>query len=153
MKKKILFLCTHNSARSQMAEGLINYYFGDRYKAKSAGVEVSTVNPFAIEVMREIGIDITHHYSKHVNQFINEEFDYIITVCDHAKEHCPYFPGGKIYIHKSFEDPSRVKGSDKAKLAAFRKIRDQIKLWLEENFGNKKEPSPESIGEIFKVNL
>ena len=151
MKKKILFLCTHNSARSQMAEGIMNYYFGNRYEAKSAGVEVSKVNPFAIEVMKEIGIDISHHYSKHANKFLNETFDFIITVCDHAKEHCPYFPGGKIYIHKSFEDPSSAKGTEEEKRAVFRRIRDEIKKWLEENFKDGKEPQPDNIGEIFVV--
>ncbi len=152
MKKKVLFLCTHNSARSQMAEGLMNHYFGEYYEAKSAGVEVSKVNPFAISVMKEIGIDISHHYSKHVNEFINEEFDFIITVCDHAKEHCPYFPGGKAYIHRSFEDPSKVTGSDQEKIYAFRKVRDEIKRWLTESFGDGKEPKPEEIGTLFTVN-
>jgi arsenate reductase len=151
MKKKILFLCTHNSARSQMAEGLMNSYFGDKYEAKSAGVEVSKVNPFATIAMKEIGIDISHHYSKHANEFLNEKFDFIITVCDHAKEHCPYFPGGKIYVHKSFEDPSDAKGTEEEKLAVFRKVRDQIKAWLFKNFEDGKEPKPENIGEIFVV--
>ncbi len=151
MKKKVLFLCTHNSARSQMAEGLMNYYFGDRYIAKSAGVEVSRVNPFAILAMKELGIDISHHYSKHANEFLGEEFDFIITVCDHAKEHCPYFPGGKAYIHRSFEDPSSIEGEDEDKLKAFRRIRDEIKDWLIENFKDGKEPKLENIGQIFTV--
>ena len=151
MKKKVLFLCTHNSARSQMAEGLLNYFYGEKYEAKSAGVEVSQVNPYAIEVMKEIGIDISNHYSKHANKFLGEEFDFIITVCDHAKEHCPYFPGGKVYIHHSFRDPSSVKGSPEEIKAVFKNVRDQIKEWLDKNFGDEKEPSPENIGEVFKV--
>ncbi len=152
MKKKVLFLCTHNSARSQMAEGLLNHYYGDLYEAKSAGVEVSHVNPFAIEVLKEIGIDISHHYSKHANQFIGERFDYIITVCDHAREHCPYFPGGKRYIHRSFKDPSTVQGTEEEKREAFRKTRDEIKKWIDENFGKNEEIEPEKIGEVFIVN-
>lgn len=151
MKKKVLFLCTHNSARSQMAEGIMNYYFGNLYEAKSAGVEASKVNPLAIEVLREMGIDISSHYSKHVDKFLNESFDFIITVCDHAREHCPYFPGGKAYIHKSFEDPSRVEGTYEEKKAVFRKVREEIKEWLEENFKDGKEPEPENIGEIFII--
>ncbi len=152
MKKKVLFLCTHNSARSQMAEGLMNHYLGDRYIAKSAGVETSKVNPFAILAMKELGIDISHHYSKHLNEFLGEEFDFIITVCDHAKEHCPYFSGGKTYIHKSFEDPSSIEGEDNEKIKAFRRIRDEIKDWLIENFKDKKGLKLENIGQIFTVN-
>ena len=139
MKKGILFICTHNSARSQMAEGLLNHLFGDRYKAFSAGTKPSGVNPLAIEVMKEIGIDISNHRSKSLKEFEGQEFDYVVTVCDSAKEECPYFSGGRKHIHKSFTDPSGYKGTEEEKLEFFRKVRDEIRDWIEETFG-KGEP-------------
>ncbi len=139
MKKRVLFICTHNSARSQMAEGLLNRLFGDRYEAFSAGTKPSGVNPLAVEVMKEIGIDISHHRSKSLEEFEGQEFDYVITVCDSAKEECPYFAGGKRRIHKSFPDPSSYEGTKEEKIEFFRKVRDQIKSWIEETFG-KGEP-------------
>ncbi len=129
-KLKLLFICTHNSARSQMAEGLANHYFGEWVEAYSAGTEATFVKPHAIKVMEEIGIDMSTHFSKTVYHFENETFDYIITVCDHAKETCPFFPGGKNYLHQSFPDPSDINGDDEAKTEAFRKSRDEIKKWL-----------------------
>lgn len=135
-KLKVLFICTHNSARSQMAEGLANYYLGDKLEAYSAGTEATFVKPLAIKAMSELGIDISHHKSKTVYEFENETFDYVITVCDHAKETCPFFPGGKNYIHKGFKDPSDVQGSEEEKLEAFRRSRDEIKNWLFDFFGN-----------------
>lgn len=134
-KKKVLFLCTHNSARSQMAEGLLCTIYGDKYKSYSAGTEPSKVNPYVIRAMAEIGIDFNGHRSKSVNEFLNEEFDYIVTVCDNAKEACPYFPGGKEYLHESFKDPSSFTGSDDEIMAGIRLVRNEIKAWIEKKFG------------------
>lgn len=134
MKKRVLFLCTHNSARSQMAEGLLNHLFGDRYEAYSAGTNPSGVNPLAVEVMREIGIDISRQRSKSLEEFEGMEFDYVVTLCDGAKEECPYFPG-KRHIHRSFPDPSSFEGSYEEKLELFRRVRDDIRRWIEETFG------------------
>ena len=134
-KKTVLFLCTHNSCRSQMAEGLLNSLFGNFYNAYSAGVEKTKVNPYAIEVMKEIGIDLSKHYSKTIEQFKDENFDYVITVCNTAKEACPFFPGNKI-IHKSFDDPSEFEGDIKKTLEQFRKVRDEIKDWIESVFNS-----------------
>ena len=132
--KKVLFICTHNSARSQMAEGIVNTLLSNKLIAYSAGTEPKEVNPYAIKVMKEIGIDISHHRSKSVYEFKEEKFDIVVTVCDHAKETCPFFPGARKYIHKGFEDPSSVEGEEKEKLAKFRKIRDEIKDWIINTF-------------------
>ncbi|MGB9844129.1 MAG: arsenate reductase ArsC [Caldisericia bacterium] len=134
LKKKILFICTHNSARSQMAEGLMIYFMNDEFSAFSAGTKPTKVNPFAIKVMKEIGIDISNHRSKSVLEFKGEKFDYVVTVCDSAKENCPFFPGAKEYLHKSFEDPSSFEGSEQEKLNKFREIRDEIKNFIFEKF-------------------
>ena len=130
MKKKILIICTHNSARSQMAEGLINALYNDKFEAYSAGTEVSEVRPQTIQVLKEIDIDISHHYSKHLRDFYGTKFDLVVTVCDNAKKVCPVFPGAKQMIHKSFPDPSSVDGTDDEKLNAFRAVRDQIDNWI-----------------------
>lgn len=135
MKKSVLFICTHNSARSQMAEGILRFMYGDKYDVASAGTIASSVNPFAIEVMKEIGIDISNHRSKSIEEFRGKTFDYVITVCDRANETCPFFPG-KVHIHRNFEDPALVTGTDAEKLKVFRSVRDEIKVWIEENFGN-----------------
>ena len=111
-KKRILFICTHNSARSQMAEGMINSLYNDKFEAYSAGTEVAFVKPMAIEVMKEIGIDISNHRSKHIREFYGIEFDLVVTVCDNAQKICPVFPGAKKMIHKSFPDPSGVSGTE-----------------------------------------
>ncbi len=134
MKKRVLFICTHNSARSQMAEGLMNALPGDQYEAFSAGTEPSQVNPYAIKSMSEIDIDISTNRSKNILEFKGMEFDYVITVCDNAKERCPVFPGGGKHIHKGFTDPSRAKGSDDQKLMAFRMVRGEIRDWIQRNF-------------------
>ncbi|HUP64821.1 MAG TPA: arsenate reductase ArsC [Thermoanaerobaculia bacterium] len=131
MKKKILFLCTHNSARSQMAEGLLREMAGDRYEVASAGTERTRVHPLAIEAMREIGIDISGHSSKTLDEFAGETFDAVITVCDRANDSCPIFPGKTERIHWSFDDPSAATGSDAERLQAFRTIRDAIRERLE----------------------
>jgi len=137
MKKKVLFICTHNPARSQMAEGILRTLYGDRYEAYSAGTQLTKVNLYAIKVMSEIGIDISNHRSKSVEEFREKEFDYIVTVCDNAKEVCPFFPGGKTYLHKGFKDPSEFKGNENEIVAEFRRVRDEIKRWIEETFGEK----------------
>ncbi|MHA1231835.1 MAG: arsenate reductase ArsC [Candidatus Helarchaeota archaeon] len=133
-KKKVLFICTHNSARSQMAEGLLKHFHGDRYDVYSAGTDPTKVNPYAIKVMEEIGIDISKNYSKNIDKFLNDDFEFIITVCDRANEFCPFFPGGKKRLHKSFEDPSEFEGSNQEKLDVFRQIRDEIKEWINKIF-------------------
>jgi arsenate reductase (thioredoxin) len=125
-KKKVLILCTGNSARSQMAEGLLRDIAGENLEVASAGVEPSHVRPEAIQVMMEAGIDISNHRSKSVDEFAGQPFDYIITVCDNAQQNCPIFPGKGERIHWSFEDPAAVEGDEHARLHAFREIRDQI---------------------------
>jgi arsenate reductase len=130
MKKRVLILCTGNSARSQMAEGLLRGDAGDRFEVFSAGTKPSRVRPEAIAVMRELGIDISGHRSKSVDEFSGQTFDYVITVCDNAKESCPVFPGAPERIHWSFEDPAAVEGTDAEREAAFRAIRDQIRARL-----------------------
>ena len=137
-KKKVLFLCTANSGRSQMAEGLLRALYGDRFEPYSAGTEPGGVHPLAIEAMRDAGIDITSHYSKSTDEFKGTEFDYVVTVCDHAKEYCPFFPGAKNYIHQSFTDPSSVEGTKEEQAEVFTRVRDEIKDWLKETFGKQK---------------
>jgi arsenate reductase len=119
-----------------MAEGFLNSLYGDVYEAYSAGTEPSRVHPYAAEVMKEDGIDIFNHRSKGVEEFKDKDFDFVITVCDQAKESCPFFPGG-IIIHKAFKDPSQVSGSKDEILAEFRKSRDEIKKWIGETFRKK----------------
>lgn len=126
-KRRVLILCTGNSARSQMAEGLLRHDGGAAFEVFSAGTKPSHVRPEAIEVMREIGIDISGHRSKSVDEFLGQQFDYVITVCDNAKEHCPVFPGNVQLIHWSFEDPAAVTGDAATRLAAFRRVRDQLR--------------------------
>jgi arsenate reductase len=129
-KKRILILCTGNSARSQMAEGLLRHDAGDRFEVFSAGTRPSRLRPEAIAVMRELGIDISGQRSKGVDEFAGHPFDYVVTVCDNARESCPIFPGGTPTIHHSFEDPAAIEGSDEQRLAAFRQVRDEIRIWL-----------------------
>lgn len=126
MRPAILVLCTGNSARSQMGEGLFRHYLGDRFDIHSAGTKPSFVRPEAIAVMAELGIDISNQWSKSVNEFLEREFACIVTVCDNAKESCPHFPGQAQRIHWSFEDPAVVEGDEVVRLDAFRRIRDQI---------------------------
>jgi arsenate reductase len=129
-KKRVLILCMGNSARSQMAEGLLRHDAGNRYTVESAGTKPSTVRPEAITVMKEVGIDITSHRSKHVDEFAGHNFDYVLTVCDNAKESCPVFFGKVVRLHHSFNDPAAVEGTDEKRLAAFRKIRDELRAYL-----------------------
>jgi arsenate reductase len=125
-KKRVLILCTGNSARSQMAEGLFRHQAGDGFEVFSAGTKPTSVRPEAIAAMNEIGIDISGHRSKSVDEFAGKQLDYVITVCDNAKESCPVYPGQTQRVHWPLEDPAAVAGSDEARNAAFRKIRDQI---------------------------
>jgi arsenate reductase len=127
MKHRVLILCTGNSARSQMAEGLLRSMAGDRFKVESAGVAPSFVRPEAIEAMRDIGIDISQHRSKSVDEFAGQSFDYVITVCDNANQQCPMFPGRAERIHWSIPDPAEVTGDEQARLAAFRSARDELR--------------------------
>ena len=131
-RKRVLILCTGNSARSQMAEGLLRHDAGDRFEVASAGVNPTEVRSEAIEAMREIGIDISGHRSKSVDEFVEQEFDYVITVCDNANEQCPVFPGKTKRLHWSFTDPAAIEGDHKTRLAMFRQVRDQIKNRLKE---------------------
>jgi len=126
MKPRILILCTGNSARSQMAEGLLRHEAGDRFEVFSAGTRPTHVRPEAIAVMAEIGIDISGHRSKSVDEFIGQELDFVITVCDNAKETCPVFPGSVKRLHWPFEDPAAVEGTEDIRKAAFRRTRDRI---------------------------
>jgi arsenate reductase len=130
MKKRVLFLCTHNSARSQVAEGLLRSTAGDQFDVFSAGTEKTRVHPLAIEAMREIGIDISGQRSKTVDELSGRQFDYVITVCDRANESCPIFPGTAVRIHWSFDDPSAATGTDEERLRAFRNVRERIQQRL-----------------------
>ena len=125
-RKRVLFLCTGNSARSQMAEGLLREMAGEMLDVFSAGVSPTNVRPEAIAAMREIGIDISRHRSKSVDEFTDQGFDYVITVCDNAREQCPIFPGQAKQIHWSFDDPAAVEGDELTRLAVFRRVRDEI---------------------------
>lgn len=125
-KRRILIVCTGNSARSQMAEGLLRHQAGDWFEVASAGTKPSYVRPEAIAVMKEIGIDISHHRSKSVDEFIGQPLDFVVTVCNRAKETCPVFPGNVKRLHWPFDDPAEVEGPDEVRKAAFRRIRDQI---------------------------
>ena len=130
MKQRILILCTGNSARSQMAEGLLRHEAGDRFEVFSAGTKPGQVRPEAIAVMRELGIDLSGHRSKHVDEFAGQAFDYVLTVCDNAKESCPIYPGHTNRLHRSFDDPAAVQGSEPDRLAVFRRVRDEIRNYL-----------------------
>ena len=127
--KNILVLCTGNSCRSQMAHGYLDHFVDNRsIKVYSAGIETHGLNPGAVSIMKEDGVDINHHTSNHVDQYTHIDFDYIITVCDHAKENCPYIPSKRaIRLHNNFFDPSKVEGTDKEKHKAFLKARNEIK--------------------------
>lgn len=132
MKPKVLFLCTGNSARSQMAEGYLRHVAGDRYEPLSAGIAPQGLNPLAVEAMREIGIDISGQTSKDVASLLGQHIPYVVTVCDHAKERCPIFPGTWKCLHWSLEDPAAAAGTHEERLALFRRVRDQITHHIEQ---------------------
>ncbi len=136
MKKRVLFLCTANSCRSQMAEGITNHFFGNALEAFSAGTQASFVNPMAIEVMKEIGIDISNHRSKNFSEFDGQKFDYVITLCGDANETCPLYIGGTKKTHIGFDDPAKATGSHEDILREFRRVRDEIKDKLKQYFSN-----------------
>lgn len=130
-QRRVLFLCTHNSARSQMAEGLLRHFGGDRFAAFSAGTEATGVRPLAMRAMAELGIDISAQTSKTLHRYLGEPFDEVITVCDSANETCPVFPGARGRRHWSFDDPSRATGSEDEQLAVYRRVRDEIRARIE----------------------
>jgi arsenate reductase len=134
-KKSVLFICVHNAARSQMAEGFVNARYADRFRAVSGGTVATRVHPAAIKAMAEIGIDISGHRSKSIDEFMDQRFDYVVMVCDDSEADCPFFPGGKEYIHHAFEDPAACIGTDEQVLACFRRSRDEIRTWIETQFG------------------
>ena len=134
MKPKVLFLCTGNSARSQMAEGYLRHAAGYRYEPLSAGIAPKGLNPLAVEAMREIGIDISQQQSKDVVSLLGQHIPYVVTVCDNAKERCPIFPGTWKFLHWSLEDPAAAEGTREQKLAVFRRVRDQIVADVEREF-------------------
>lgn len=131
MKKRVLFICTSNSARSQMAEALVNYDLGDRFAAYSAGTDPKTPHPLAIKVLGEIGIDHGAARSKNVEEFAGQAFDFVITLCDSANEACPLFFGGVRRAHFGFDDPAKTEGTEEEKLAVFRRVRDDIRFQVE----------------------
>jgi arsenate reductase (thioredoxin) len=137
--RTVLFICTHNSARSQMAEGLVNALYSRVLSAKSAGTKPGQVHPLAIEVMAELDIDISGHRSKGLVEFKGQEFDYVVMVCSNAAETCPFFPGGREQIHHGFDDPSEVVGTEQDRLMAFRKSRNEINKWIIDNLVLPKE--------------
>lgn len=132
-RKSILFICTHNAARSQMAEGLVNRLLGDKYVARSAGTKPSQVHPMAVKVMAEVGIDISDQRSKRLDVFAGQEFDHVVTLCSDAEEICPFFPG-KEHMHQGFEDPAAAEGDQEEVLLAFRRSRDEIRGWIVATF-------------------
>ena len=132
-KTRILFMCTTDSARSQMAEGLLRHLAGERFEVHSAGTEATHVRPLAIRAMDEIGVDISGQESKTLERYLGEPFDYVITVCDDANEACPFFPGAQSRLHWSFEDPSKAEGTEEERLAVFRSVRDLIRRHIEDD--------------------
>ena len=129
--KKVLVLCTGNSCRSQMAHGYLNYFAGNKAEVYSAGIETHGVNSKAITIMKEDGIDISHHTSNNVDEYVNIDFDFVITVCDNAKENCPYFPSKAKKFHQDFPDPSKVSGTEEQIMKEFRKVRNMIKAYFQ----------------------
>jgi arsenate reductase len=140
-KKTVLFICIHNSARSQMAEGLFRHCYGEKFNVYSAGSDPQEIHPMSVQVMAEIGIDISKHKSKSLKEFKGQEMDYVVTVCGEGQSTCPFFAGGKKYIHQSFDDPA-FEGTEEEKMQRFKTVRDELKEWLEQfyrdNFENEK---------------
>ncbi len=134
MKPRVLFLCTGNSARSQMAEGYLRHVAADRYEPLSAGIAPQGLNPLAVEAMREIGIDISGQTSKNVASLLGQHIPYVVTVCDHAKERCPIFPGTWKHLHWGLEDPAAAAGTHEERLALFRRVRDQLMHHIDQAF-------------------
>jgi len=133
-KTSVLFVCTHNSARSQMAEGLLRDRYGDQYDVYSAGTERTHVRPLATLVMEEVNVDLSDHHSKTIDDLGDRTFDVVVTVCDAAREACPYLPAEEENLHRSFEDPSSAQGSKEERRAVFRRVRDALADWIDETF-------------------
>lgn len=134
-RQRVLFICTHNAGRSQMAEGYLRARYGDRFEAFSAGTVASTVSPLTVQVMAEIGVDISRQFSKDLGVFIGEEMDVVVTVCDAAAATCPMIPGAKRTINADFPDPGAATGTGEERLAVFRSVRDEITAWIDATFG------------------
>ena len=134
VKTSVLFVCTHNSARSQMAEGLLRDRYGDQYDVYSAGTERTHVRPLATAVMEEVNVDLSDHHSKTIDDLGDRTFDVVVTVCDAAREACPYLPAEEENLHRSFEDPSSAQGTDEERRAVFRRVRDALADWIDETF-------------------
>jgi len=134
--KKILFLCTHNAARSQMAEGFVNARYHDRYEAYSAGNEPTGVHPCAVEAMAEVGIDISAQRAKSADAFDNASFEYVVTMCADATESCPIFPGATEYLQHAFPNPVSAEADARDRCKSFRQVRDEISAWIESTFGH-----------------
>jgi arsenate reductase len=128
--KNVLVLCTGNSCRSQIAEGYLRFFGGDKANMYSAGIETHGVNPKAIEIMKRDGIDISKHTSNNINEYLDIDFDYVITVCDNAKESCPYFPTKAVKLHHNFPDPAKAKGTDEEVMEQFREVREMIREYI-----------------------
>lgn len=133
-RKRVVFLCTHNSCRSQMAEGFLRHHGGDRYEVFSAGASPSRVNPMAIKVMGEKGVDITSQRSKSIDEFPGQDFDFIVTTCGNARDQCPVFPGQGEMLHWGLEDPAEARGSREEKLKVFRRVRDELEKLIQSHF-------------------
>ena len=146
--KTVLFICTHNSARSQMAEAFLNALCGDRYEAKSAGVTPTGINPSVAKAMAEIDLDLSTHRSKSINEFQGQTFDYVVTVCDSARENCPFFPG-EIQIDKNFPDPTAFTGTEEEILPKVRIVRDEIRSWIENTFCKDNLPKGD-LSELYR---
>jgi arsenate reductase len=140
-KKKVLFLCNRNAARSQIAEGYLQARYGDRFEAFSAGARASRLSPHAVRVMSEIGIDISGHRSKDLTEFFGQEMDIVVTVCDSAAKVCPVFPGMKKTLHLEFTDPATFTGTEEEIMAGFRTVRDEITRWIDRTFGDGAKPA------------
>jgi len=141
VKTKVLILCTGNSCRSQMAEGFLRDFGGDAYEAHSAGTTPSAVNPLAVEAMREAGVDISQQRSKNVTEYLGQHFPVIITVCDNAAKNCPIFPGPALRLHWPFQDPAEATGTPEERIAAFRKVRDEISLRIQSWIAERQFPA------------
>lgn len=137
-RRTVLFVCTHNSARSQLAEAILRKKYGDYYRVFSAGTTPTTLNIYVKSILAEMGNDWSKYKSKSINEFLDQEIDRVVTVCDSAKEICPFFPGAKQHIHKSFEDPSTFTGTNEKILTSVRRIRDEISDWIEQEFNPSK---------------
>jgi len=133
-KETVLFICSHNAGRSQMAEALLRQMHGDRFETFSAGTEPMPVNPYVVRALAETGLDISSAHSKSIEEFRGRTFDYVVTLCDRARQSCPFFPDGRNFLHQAFPNPSSFEGTDEQVLAGARQVRDGIRAWLEKTF-------------------